>query len=131
MTYLRIAALVAAAGLAGAAPAIAGDAPDVAGFMRTGETKLCLSNRQIDSTKILNKQQILFKMKGGDTYLNETEGCPGLSRHSALSYEVYGGQVCNTTIVTLLEPAGTGLQPRGSCLLSKFEKLERKTASAD
>ena len=135
MTYPRIAAVIALAGLAALAPAYAGEAktaaPELAGFVRTGEMETCLSTHRIDSTKILNKEQILFRMKGGDTYLNEPDSCPGLSKFSALSYEVHASQICNTTIVTLIEPAGTGASVRGSCGLSKFEKLERKTAAAE
>jgi hypothetical protein len=130
MTYLRIAAF-AAAGLAAAAPAVADDSSTPAGYMRTGKSESCVSIRQLDSTKILNKHQILFRMKNGETWLNEPRGCPGLSKNSALSYEVHGGTICNTTIVTLLEPAGALPSVRGSCGLSKFEKLEKKTAAAN
>ena len=135
MTYPRIAAVIVLAGLAALAPAYASEtkkeAPELAGFVRTGQLESCLSTTRLDSTKILNGDQILFRMKGGDTYLNEPDGCPGLNKHSALSYEVHANQICNTTIVTLIEPAGTGASVRGSCGLSKFEKLEKKSASAE
>lgn len=132
MTYPRIAlAAAAAAGLAAFQPVFAAETTAPAGFVRTGETETCLSVHRLDSTKILNRDQILFKMKNGDTWLNEPAGCPGLSRNSALAYEVHANQICNTTIVTLVEPSGTMPSVRGSCGLSKFEKLERQSASAD
>ena len=132
MTYPRIAALLAAAaGLAALQPVLAADLPAPAGFVRTGETDTCVSVRRLDSTKILNSKQILFTMKNGDTWLNEPGGCPGMSKNAALAYEVHAGQICNTTIVTLIEPAGAMPSVRGSCGLSKFEKLERQSAAAE
>lgn len=86
--------------------------------------------RRINHTKILNDHQILFEMNGGETWLNEPS-CAGLTKHVALSYEVHSGQICDTTIVTLVEPAGGLNDVRGSCALSKFEKLERKVAAAE
>lgn len=131
MTYSRMA--VVAAGFAITLPAFAGekaDAPELAGYTRTGETASCLMVRRIDRTKILNDHQILFEMNGGETWLNEPS-CAGLTKHVALSYEVHSGQICDTTIVTLVEPAGGLNDVRGSCALSKFEKLERKVAAAE
>lgn len=135
MTYPRIAVLAVAAGLAALLPALAGeaktDAPELAGFVRTGQLESCLSTTRLDRTEILNREQILFRMKGGDTYLNEPKGCPGLSKHAALSYEIHTNQICDTTIVSVIEPVGTDAMVRGSCGLSKFEKLEKKTAAAE
>ena len=130
MTYPRLAVL--AASLAAILPAAAGEkaaAPELSGYTRTGETSSCLTVRRIDSTKILNDHQILFEMSGGETWLNEPS-CAGLSSHVALAYEVHAGQICDTTIVTLVEPADGLNSVRGSCALSKFEKLERKVAAA-
>ena len=126
--------LIAACFAAGlGATAMAGDKPkedarELAGYVRTGETENCLRAHNIDSAKILNSHQILFKMRGGADYLNEPS-CR-LSKNYALKYDVTVGQLCDTTIVKLLD-VGSSAPERGSCTLSPFIKLEKKTASAE
>jgi hypothetical protein len=127
-------ALLAASMAAGfGAPALAGekpkeDAKELAGYVRTGKTESCLRAHNIDSARILNSHQILFKMRGGADYLNEPS-CR-LSKSYALKYDVTVGQLCDTTIVTLLD-VGSSVPERGSCSLSPFIELEKKTASVE
>lgn len=104
------------------------DARELAGYVRTGKTETCLRASNISSTQILNTHQILFKMRNGSDYLNEPD-CR-LSKSYALSYDVTVGQVCTTTIVRLLE-TGSSAMERGSCGLSPFMELQKKTAAAE
>jgi hypothetical protein len=101
-----------------------GDAPALAAYKRTGVYERCLATRQIQSSRILNRRQILFEMTGGRAYLAEPD-CPGLSPDLALAYDATSGQLCNTTIIRLLE-LGTSIPERGSCGIERFEKLEKR-----
>jgi hypothetical protein len=94
-------------------------------YNRTGQYETCLTSNRIRETQILNSKQILFKMNGDDAYLAEPKSCPGLSRGLALSYDATINQLCNTTIITLLETSSP-VPSRGSCGIERFEKLEKK-----
>lgn len=109
------------------APALAADkpAPELDKYNRTGQYETCLTSHQIRETQILNSKQILFKMNGGDAYLAEPKSCAGLSRNLALSYDATTGQLCNTTIIHLLDTS-TPVPARGTCGIERFEKLEKK-----
>ena len=124
-TLLSAAVLAAAPALAGEAK---GDKPALEGFTRMGEMSNCIYARQLDQVKILNKHQILFEMINGKYYLNEPENCPGLNKRYALKYDATIGQLCNTTIVTLLDTA-SGIHNQGSCGLSQFERVEKNVAA--
>ncbi len=131
MTRTLIAALVSGAMLA--LPAVAGEAkadgkPELAGYTRTGEMTNCIYSRQLEQVKILNGKQILFEMTGSRYYLNEPKSCPTLRKRYALKYDATIGQLCNTTIVTLLDTA-SGIHNQGSCGLSQFERVEKNVAA--
>lgn len=131
MTLGRLALGVAVAGIFGLASACASDrpksedAPELANFKRTGKYETCLTSNRIDRIRILNRKQILFEMIGKDYYLAEPEHCPGLSKSLALSYDATINQLCNTTIVHLIDP-GSPVPQRGTCGIDRFEKLEKK-----
>lgn len=126
MKILKTACL-ALATLAFAGPALADSAEALRGYTKTGETKSCLLAYRISDVQILNKHQILFRMHGGTDYLQEPSACPGLNKYQALQYRVDGGQLCNNTIITLLD-TGASLMFAGTCGFSEFQKLE-KTAT--
>lgn len=118
------------AALAIAAPltsALAEDKPakELEKYNRTGQYETCLTSNRIRETQILNDKQILFRMNGDEAYLAEPKNCPGLSRNLALSYDASINQLCNTTIITLLETSSP-VPSRGSCGIERFEKLEKK-----
>lgn len=124
----------AVAGLCLAATASAADrnhedAKALSGYTRTGATENCLRVTNIRSSEILNDHQILFKMSGGDAYLNEPKSCSGLNRSLALNYEVTGSDLCTTTIVKLVDPSSP-VPLQGTCTLDAFQKLEKNEASA-
>ncbi len=130
MKRVLIAGLLSSAFLA--APAAAkqadGEKPELAGYTRTGQMSTCIYARQIEQVKILNGKQILFEMTNGRYFLNEPEHCPTLRKRYALKWDATTGQVCNTTIVTLLEPSA-GLHHQGACGLAKFERVEKNVAA--
>lgn len=113
-----------AAAFAADAPAAPMDPPK--GYKRTGQFENCLKSTDIQSSRILNRNQILFETRGKGTFLNEPEQghCPGLSTSLTLVYEGNPGELCTTTIVHLAD-FGAGLSQRGTCGISRFEKLER------
>ena len=119
-----IAALAAAIPLSSA---FAADkpAPELEKYNRTGQYETCLTSHQIRETRILNDKQILVTMTGGDAYLAEPKSCAGLSRNLALSYDATTGQLCNTTIIHLLDTSSP-VPSRGTCGIERFEKLEKK-----
>lgn len=125
MTRWIAAALAAGLGLAlPAAFAAGGGADTPAGYTRTGTFETCIRTPDIKTSRILNDRQILFEMAGGEAWLNEPKNCPALSKSLALAYDATTGQLCTTTIVTLIDP-GSSVESRGACGLEKFEKLEK------
>lgn len=131
MNRIVTAVLLSGALLAGSA--LAGEAKDgkpqeLKGYSRTGEMSNCIDSRRLDQVKILNKTQILFEMIDGRYYLNEPVRCPSLRKNYALKYDVTVSQICNTTIVTLLDTGG-GLHTMGSCGLGQFERVEKNVAA--
>lgn len=119
-----ILAYAAAAKEEGSAPA---DAPALKSYERTGTFETCLDSNRIRYSRILNNHQILFEMTGGEVYLNEPLACPGLNKSYALVYTANPNHLCNTTVVTLIEP-GSPVPQRGGCGLGRFEKLKKKEA---
>lgn len=100
-------------------------APELEKYNRTGQYETCLTSHRIRETRILNDKQILVTMNGGDAYLAEPKSCPGLSKGLALSYDATIDQLCNTTIIHLLDTSSP-VPARGSCGIERFEKLEKK-----
>lgn len=102
------------------------EAPALKKYKRTGEYTNCLKASRINSTQILNDHQILFQMLGGDDYLAEPKtGCSGLQKNLALLYDPVPDQLCNTTIIKLVEPSSP-VPHRGTCAIDRFERLEKK-----
>lgn len=107
--------------------ALAADKPskELGKYDRTGQYETCLNNSQIRETRILNNRQILVKMNGDRAYLAEPKRCNGLSKGVALSYDASLNQLCNTTIIRLIDTSSP-VASRGSCSIERFEKLEKK-----
>jgi len=128
---VRTAAAIFASGLLALGTAFAADQTDTpAGYVRSGETEHCLQTRRIDSLRILNKTQILVEMNNGERYLQQPRSCSPLRKQYVFAYEVFGGQLCDTTQVTLHD-AGLDFGVTGICIFDKFEKLEKQSAAAN
>lgn len=122
------AAICATAGVAAAADAAPPQTP--AGYVRSGETETCLRTMRIDSMQIINAEQILVRMSNGETWLQQPRNCSKLRKDYAFVYSTVGGELCDTTSITLRHTtADFGFA--GVCIFDKFEKLEKQTAAAN
>lgn len=122
---------IAATALLGLAPALAAEQSQApAGYVRTGESTDCLRTSRIDTMKILNTEQILVRMKNGDSYLQQPSACSPLRESYAFQYETISGDLCTTTQITLVD-TGFDLNFAGVCMFDKFEKLEKQSAAAN
>ena len=80
----------------------------------------CVSVGGIESTDVLDDQNILFRMRGGQTYRNFLpRRCPGLTR-GAFSYRARGSQLCSVDVITVLENVGLGPRQGATCSLGGF-----------
>lgn len=93
-------------------------------YSGTGEIKKCIRVSDIRSTKVIDDQHILFKIRGGKAYLNSLPSrCPRLASENRFSYRVRVGQLCDVDTVTVLHitPGFSG----PTCGLGKFEIYEK------
>lgn len=129
---LQAAAIGCAMLVLGTLPAaVAADQEDsevLAKYDRTQTFENCIRISRIESSRILNRHQILFEMAGGKTYLNEPDSCPSLSKSLTLVFDATIDELCTTTIVRLVD-TGAGVGERGSCGLAKFQELTKKPAT--
>ena len=89
----------------------------------------CVRLSSIDSTRVVDDQNILFYMKNGDVYRNELpRRCPGLAVEDTFMYRTSLNQLCNVDIITVLRSMGFGFQPGISCGLGMFERIDELTA---
>jgi hypothetical protein len=85
----------------------------------------CLQLSRLDTTEVLNNQQILFRTRGREYFLNSLpHPCPGLRRNSTLLFRTSIDLVCDVDVVTVVESMGWGLRPGASCGLGKFEPVD-------
>lgn len=101
----------------------------------SGPPEQCVSLIRIDRTEVIDDQNILFHMRGGDIYRNHLpHRCPGLGFHESFMYRTSLNQLCNVDIITVLNDIGFGFSPGPSCGLGLFypvteddaEKLREK-----
>ena len=91
------------------------------GYKATGKMKTCVSTTRVSSTRIIDDDTILFKMRGKKVYLNRLlHSCHGLKISGGFSYKLSTSQLCRGEIITVLETVA----PSASCALGKFERLE-------
>ena len=94
----------------------------LAGFERSGETRVCLSTYRIDQITPVDDNNWLVTTRGNDTFLNTvSRGCQNAdSNFSFLQYRS-NGRLCRGDIVQVVA-SSTGL-PEGSCSLGSYELL--------
>ncbi|WP_138379671.1 hypothetical protein [Luteithermobacter gelatinilyticus] len=98
-------------------------------FTRTGKYENCVTLTQIDSTKVLDDQHILFEMKGRKYYLNKLpHKCSRLGFEKSFTYRLSINRLCNVDIITVIDTTSGIVGP--SCGLGKFELLEMKKDTA-
>ncbi len=95
----------------------------LAGFERSGETRSCLSVRNIDQIDPIDDTHWLVTTRGRDTYLTEVgRGCRNAdSNFTYLQYRVTIGQLCRGDIVDVVDQ-GTNMR-QGACSIGAYERL--------
>lgn len=97
----------------------------LADYTSTGELENCIHVRDIRSTKVIDGQNILFKVRNGKAYLNSLPShCPRLAFEKKFSYNVYAGRLCNVDFIRVLFSSPNIIGP--GCGLGKFEVFEKK-----
>ncbi len=91
----------------------------------------CIDTSRISSMKIVDKQNILFYMRGQTIYHNELpRPCSGLRRGKTISYRTSLSRLCSNDFITLLDNYGMGLSRGPSCGLGKFRPVTEEEAKA-
>jgi hypothetical protein len=87
----------------------------------------CVSLSRIQSTDIIDKQHILFRLTGKDLYVNTLpRACPGLTRGKPYMYRTSQNELCNLDMITVLEQAPFGLTAGATCGLGTFEPIDEE-----
>src|SRR5690606_18612783 len=88
---------------------------------RTPQT--CIPASRIDRTEVIDDNTILFHMRGRDqAYANYLpERCPNLGREKRFSYELRSRQLCDITLITVIEDIG--FNPGFTCRLGEFHPV--------
>ena len=93
------------------------------------EGERCINTRNIRSTDILDERTILFRMRGGDYFVNYLRNdCPGLVREERFSYRSSGGRLCQVDMIRVLEQFGGFIQEGMSCGLGAFYPISEEEA---
>ena len=123
----------------GVGVALAQDAPDGADppvynldeedFAIDREGERCINTRNIRATDVLSERTILFRMRGGDYFVNYLRNdCPGLVREERFSYRTTGGRLCQVDMIRVLEQFGGFIQEGMSCGLGAFFPITEEEA---
>ena len=127
LSFLVVCAALAQDDSADAAGSVEEAADESFAFDREGDR--CIVTRNIRSTKIINERTILFRMRGGDYYINHlAHDCNGLVRERRFSYETTGGRLCQVDHIRILEQFGGYLDEGMSCGLGLFYPVTREEA---
>lgn len=91
----------------------------------------CISTRRILRTEILDEQNILFYLRGRETYRNELpRPCRELLRERRFSYRSHMGRLCDTDFITVLMDYGGSLEEGTSCGLGNFQPVSEDEIAA-
>ena len=97
-------------------------AVQAAGEESGNKTEQCIPIAQIDRTKILDDQNVLFYMRNNRVYKNHLPNrCSGLRAAGTFKYRTSQSQLCNVDIITVLNRTGGDFMPGPSCGLGVFE----------
>lgn len=96
----------------------------------TDETaERCVALSRISNTEVVDDQNILFHMRGGDIFVNRLPyRCPGLRRDRIIMYRTSVQQLCDLDVITVLDNTGFGFTPGPSCGLGRFYPVSREEA---
>lgn len=91
----------------------------------------CVTINRIDELKVLDRENVLFYLRGKEIYLNQLpHPCPGLSHHSTVMYRTTLNQLCDVDVITVLNDIGGGFMPGASCGLGAFTPISEEEAKA-
>lgn len=91
----------------------------------------CVSLQRIDRTEVLDSENILVYMRGGDIYRNRLRNrCPGLRHNRPIMYSITTSQLCDLDRITVLYNRGAGFTPGASCGLGRFLPITEEDAEA-
>lgn len=94
-------------------------------YEKTGKIENCITVTRIDSSKVIDDNNILFEMRGKKAYLNTLpHRCSRLGFEKAFSYRLHTTQLCNVDIITVFD-SGSSIQGP-SCGLGKFVEYKKK-----
>ena len=94
-----------------------------------GGVKRCVSLHQIDRTKVVDDDTVLFFLKGGDVVRNDLpRRCPTLMSENTFMYRTSLEQLCNSDTITVLNDVGFGFLPGATCSLGEFEAITEDEA---
>ena len=94
-------------------------------------TQRCINLRRLRSTDVINDRTIIFRLRGGEIYLNIVpRTCPGLGRERRISYSSNVNAICEIDHVAVLH-AGAGNMFEGArCRLGVFHRISDDDAKA-
>ena len=102
---------------------------DAEDFEIDREGERCINTRNIRGTDVLDERTILFRMRGGDYFVNYLRNdCPGLVREERFSYRTSGGRLCQVDMIRVLEQFGGFIQEGMSCGLGAFYPISEDEA---
>jgi hypothetical protein len=96
----------------------------------TGETRNCIATYMIRETDVLDNQNILFRLNGGEYYINHLpHRCSGLKIQDGFSYSLRGlNELCSVDTIT---PVSSGAGVYTPCPLGDFEKVTKRPKPAE
>ncbi|MDA9050158.1 DUF6491 family protein [Pseudomonadales bacterium] len=107
----------------------ANDAQDQVQQQALPAAKRCVSLMRVDRTDVVDDENILFYMKGGEVYVNRLpRRCLGLNSRQAFMYRASAGQLCDVDIISVLESLGSGFAQGPSCGLGSFHPITEEAA---
>ena len=110
-----------------AGPAVADDELDADLVDR--EPVNCVTVNRIKQTRIVDDNNILFFMRGGEVYRNYMpRRCPRLKRENSFTYDVRTNSLCNVDIIYVLERFGSSLRRGMACGLGMFYAVTKEEA---
>lgn len=126
ITMAVAAASVTAALLSGTAMA---EEDKLAKYQPTGKKVSCIETYQINESKVLDNQTVLFRVNGNKYYMNHLPNrCSGLKIQDGFSYTLRGvNKLCNVDTIT---PVKTGGAIYGPCPLGEFEEVTKRAPPA-
>ena len=88
-----------------------------------GEPVDCIYLQKIDSSRIIDRLAIVYKMRDGTIYVNRPAGASSLQRDDIMVTDTHSGQLCSIDIVRMQD--STTRFETGSLGLGKFVPYPR------